>query len=457
MTAVNNDVGAVAIFTLFLWTVVRMIRRGFSWLRAAACLALTVLSIGTKATVLYAALLFPLAVLVSIGNPIKRKWIWVGFCTLCLVVSGVVFSLDGSSGWYLRNLGKDYGRELNDQAVAGEAVMRLQGSSEGWTQLYYPLDYQQVELLRGQTASLGAWMWADQPARGRALLLEDDSGTQTEIVELGTTPTFYCLPITVGEDSGYINVRLHSASAETSANNPMYADGVILVAGDFCERGIPIIASQTGNTLEWDGENLENLVENGSFEQPALMIRPALLSPLLGEWFPNVSQMATSLGDWSSSSWYYQETVTNLFQTFWGKFGWGHIPLLSGKLYWPLAGLTLLGVIGAVLVIWNRRGKIDWRISGLLLLALVLGWAMAFGRGIASLSGQVFISSARYAYPVMVLTLVVLVSGWKELFGYASQNYRPIDKWKYWIYGLGLTCLNLAAWWSIAGYYNRLP
>jgi hypothetical protein len=455
MTAVNNDVGAVAFFALFLWAAVRMIRHGFTWMRAATCLVLMLLCLGTKTTVLYAALLFPLAVLLSIISRQNQKWIWISLGVIGLVITGLVFSLNSSTGWYLNTLGGDYRREEDTKAVTGQAVMRFQGSSDRWTQIYSPLEIWKVEQLRGKTASLGAWMWADQPVRGRAMLLDDESNMQTDIFDIGTEPQFFCFPANISADSDYVNVRIQSASAQASPSNPLYVDDVILVQGDYCERGIPKL-SLTNQSVQWGDEDLENLVENASFEERWIMLRPFMLSSILGEWYASASNTVTSLGDWSSSGWYYQETLKTLVRTFWGKFGWGHIPLVNGKLYWPLALITLLGCIGGVMAVWKRRTQLDLRIIGIFLLALVLGWAMAFGRGIGSLSGQVFIGSARYAYPVMILTLVVLVSGWNELLGYAGQYSQPITKWRYWIFGLGLICLNLCAWWSILDYYSQL-
>jgi hypothetical protein len=74
MTAVNNDVGAVAIFSLFLWGAVRTIRFGLSWPRLAWIFGTALLAAWTKNT---AAIAIPLALLAGlVAFWIQRGWRW---------------------------------------------------------------------------------------------------------------------------------------------------------------------------------------------------------------------------------------------------------------------------------------------------------------------------------------------------------------------------------------------
>ena len=57
MTAVNDDVGATALFSLFLWAGVRLINRGFNWLRIFTLFTLALLCFFTKSTVMIAVIM----------------------------------------------------------------------------------------------------------------------------------------------------------------------------------------------------------------------------------------------------------------------------------------------------------------------------------------------------------------------------------------------------------------
>lgn len=456
MTAVNNDVGATAFFSLFLLVCVRLIKRGFYWLGFFSSLLWAVLCIGTKLTVIFVIVLLPIAVFLSLFKAKNLKWAFITLLVLSIVNFPVIFAFNGARGWYLAAYSQDYRREMNPDTIFGRNVFRLDTAENTITKVYQPLETQQVEILRGQQATVGAWIWADQPVEGKPIIVDDGVAGQGEIVEVGVTPTFVSFPVTLDSNASFVNIIIQSIKDQDNPGNRLYVDGLVFVQGDYSEATSPEWGDDSGQVVYWADDQLTNHVRNPSFEQPWIRLRASLFASILGRWYTTASQAVTSLGDWASSAWYYRVTLTNLLQTFWGKFGWGHIPLLAGKLYWLMALVTALGLIGSIDRLWQRRKVVRWDILGILALAMVFGWLFAAGRGVTSLSGQVFIASSRYAYPVIIPTLLLLVSGWKALVDSMRRYVNLPRVTLYLLYAIGLFGLDLASWWSIIRYYNSL-
>ncbi|MFQ5615994.1 MAG: hypothetical protein ACE5GO_06000 [Anaerolineales bacterium] len=112
---------------------------------------------------------------------------------------------------------------------------------------------------------------------------------------------------------------------------------------------------------------------------------------------------------------YYLGTIKNLFQSFWARFGWNHIRLTRGWYYF-LALASVTGVAGAIwgaYKYWSCR-PIQWKVS-VIWLAIAGGvmWVAALARqSLPFWESLYFIPSARYAYPAMIPTMLVIAGGW---------------------------------------------
>jgi hypothetical protein len=85
MTAVNDDVGAVFIFSLFLWLGVRIIIRGYSHWRVLAFVFVTLLCLSVKNSI-WIALPLSILVLASLFR-LAKGWKWgIGLTTLVLTI-----------------------------------------------------------------------------------------------------------------------------------------------------------------------------------------------------------------------------------------------------------------------------------------------------------------------------------------------------------------------------------
>jgi hypothetical protein len=157
--------------------------------------------------------------------------------------------------------------------------------------------------------------------------------------------------------------------------------------------------------------------------------------------------------DWKGAGWYYLGTGANMLRTFWGKFGWGNVLLLGSKPYWALAIVTLLGMVGAGWAIWQRRHVLTWEILLLLGLALFGIWVPAIVRGIGSMFGWAFIPSARYAYPTILPTVLILNVGWLEISRILGRWLHMVSKLQVAIYLLFFVALDVLSILTITRFY----
>lgn len=424
MTAVNNDAAAVAVFSLFFWGSVRMLRRGFTlpgFLWITTCAAL---SIFTKNTAVFALVLWPVVLTFSLVRGRWRRLAWaLALLALALLA---VFSLrwGDAAYWHRATSQLEFTRAPHENAVVGEHVLRLVApaqvnppSVDALVQLV-PLDVSAS--LRGKTVTLGGWMWASQPLSTITPALVYPQESIFNYIEAGTTPVFFAFQVQVPED----NFRLWVTLIERLPLNTevqLYYDGLVLVEGRRPIDEPPLFSTPDGGQGEWGGRPFVNLLRNGSAESAWPRIRPQV--DLLGvKLAPNNSTPSAILAaviDWRASWALFAFSLQRLINTFWAWFGWGHVPLLGGYpgAYWALAGVTLLAAVGALIGVIRRWRWIPVDIFWLTLLSLLLAWVAAITRGVAYLSEiSYYLPVARHIYPVIIPMALVFTFGWLELF-----------------------------------------
>jgi hypothetical protein len=144
-----------------------------------------------------------------------------------------------------------------------------------------------------------------------------------------------------------------------------------------------------------------------------------------------------------------------LFRTFWGLFGWAHVPLLGGRPYRLILVATLAGVAGSLPVLWQKRRSIPWDLLVLFGLTLAAIWGLTFVRGASYLGHpNLYIPVARYAFPAIIPTVMLLSVGWLSIWKEVSFRLR-LPRWGMWVlYLIPLVGLDLLALSSIFRYYN---
>jgi hypothetical protein len=118
---------------------------------------------------------------------------------------------------------------------------------------------------------------------------------------------------------------------------------------------------------------------------------------------------------------------------------------------------TLSGLTGALAAFWRKRKEIiHWDVFLFLGLALIGIWGAAFLRGLSSvLEGRNLIPVARYAYPVIIPTMLILNSGWFEVIRWIEKYLKISQKV---LLGMLILCfilLDILSVYSIYQYYTR--
>jgi hypothetical protein len=417
MTAVNNDVGAAAVFTLFLWGSVRLLRRGVSLGGLVWVLGTAVLCTQTKPTVVLALPLSGVVLLFALLRGRWRRLAWGLFFAGGVFLIGALFSLQEAALWYRATAQPQPTRLSTSLAPLGGHVLqvdtRAQVTPRWMRPLQQPLPLQSWQGLAGKKVTLGAWVWASAPAKVRAPVLNHEKGALQKEIDVSTVPAFYAFSAALPPDAGRVWVTLSPLSGEGEIT--VYYDGLVLAAGDYPPEEIPRFDDDDGNRGTWGGQPFENLVRNASAERAWPALRPwaeSLGTRLLPDGV-HPSLILFSLFDWSAASWYYRFAAENLLRTFWAAFGWGHVHLLVRGAYRLLAAATAVGLLGALAYLlrkWRLMPKALLLLAGLTLVGI---WGGALARGVMHVfSARVFIPAARYAYPAIVPTLFTLVGGW---------------------------------------------
>ena len=88
---------------------------------------------------------------------------------------------------------------------------------------------------------------------------------------------------------------------------------------------------------------------------------------------------------------------------------------LDGYLF--LVFFTGIGVGAAMIGVVRRRKSIPWVQMPVIALAVIISWGLTLVRGSNYLVGDIyFIPDARYAFPVIIPTILILCFGWLEFY-----------------------------------------
>jgi hypothetical protein len=456
MTALNDDVGATAFFSLFLWAGVRLIRKGFTVLRLLALVVIASLCFWTKNTVTISVLLLFIPLLFSIFRGSRQPVVWPLLGGSVLVGILALFAWGNPANWYELGSTGIPARTSKLEVPLGKSAFRFTlNPNAPDPNLVQVLAPSSVDLLRGKRVTLGAWIWASETRAVRTPVLDDGSHRAFQNVTVGPSPTYFSFTTKLSQDAGSIKVILSPADGEIGEPFSVYYDGIALVKGDIPLANKSCSFSSDGGMVYWKGQEYTNFIRNPSAERAWPWIRGWVDRRLSGFFPGNPSQIFVAMLDWRSSIWYFQAAFRQLFQTFWAKFGWAHVPLLGHKPYRVLGIFTLVGLVGFVPGLWRRRRSVSWDILLFLISALVLVWGFTILRGNLSVfGGDVLIPSARYAYPVVIPTMLILTFGWVEALK-TTRNWFNLPLYvQYLVYfGLWLS-LDLLSIISIVKFYS---
>jgi hypothetical protein len=474
MTAVNNDVTAVAFFSFFLWGAARMIRRGFSLGSFLWVTSVAILTYWTKETAYFVFPLWGVALLFTLLRGSLRWLAWVLLGGAVLVGLGATLSWGDASTWYRSTSQTPPTRQLSSQAVLGKYVIRLDSAAPttpAWiAPLFQPVPGTAGRDVRGKSYTLGAWMWASQPVKVNLPALGEGDQLHTKSVELGTEPSFYAMTVQLS-GGGYPHLWVALTNPSSKENVSVYYDGLVLVQGSRPLDAPPRFDSASGDAGVWGGKPFANLLRNASAESAGPRFKP-WLDDFGSRYLPDrtrASLLLTSLLDWSGSAWFLKLSGTRIFRTFWGQFAWGQVSLVGTKPYRDLMIFTLVGLAGAagwvLRKIWQARRsatlsailrQFPWDVLVLLGIALVGVWGASLTRAMIYLSiPHFYLPVARYVYPAIIPTVLVLSIGWLEVINWFLSWMRRPAVLRFAVYCslfLGLDVLSIV---SIVNYYSR--
>ncbi len=460
MTAVNNDVGAVAAFSLFIWGALRLLQQGFNWRRFLGTSFAALLCLWTKSTVALALPLFLLLLLFVLVPRRHHRWVWIGLIGIAFLGVLIIGTAQDASYWYRATAQNMPTRSRQDQAPLGEYALQLDPAAPvtpPWIPpISQPLPAAEVARLAGQTVTLGAWMWASQPTTTLTPSLHDGTQVVNQEVSLGPEPAFFSFSALIDEQAYRIWVTL-SPPKNAAAGTTVYLDGLVLVSGERPLVEPPKFSAQNGRSGTWGGAPFTNALRNPSGEKAWPSLKP-WADDLGARFLPDHSRPSMvlySLLDPDGAGWYYQAAGLRLFRTFWAKFGWGHVPLVGARPYRLLAVFTVLGLIGNVFYLFLQRKDVPTGDTiGWLVLLLWGIWGAALLRSAIYIHAErVFLPVARYALPAIIPTAMLLVAGWQGIF-------RSISRWisfprmaQYSLIVIAFLGLDLVSMYSILLYY----
>ncbi len=410
MTSVNDDVGAVLAFSLFLWASLRLLKRGLSLFGLAALFVTLALCYWTKETAWPA---IPLGLFVVLAAVLRKGWLpWI--LTLACALPGLLLVVRwGDAAYWARYTSQtEPSRVRSDVAPLGAYAFRLSTSSIGqW------FDTAQIRSVRNKTITLGAWMWADRPTRARIpnLVLETKEGTvvtPNESVSLTSDPVFVSATAFIPNDTARMLLVLHPALTQDAT---LYYDGVTLLVGGETE-GAPHFTDSLAKHGFWGDHPFTNLARNASAETAWFWINPAI-SQRLSDKF-SLAIFIASLQDRQGTAWYYRDALQTLFRTFWSnlardKAGLPGAPFSSNV----LEVVTALSLPGILMLLWRTRRLVLWSMLFFLGMAVFSLWALALARGAGTLGLPIHNLTypwARYAFPAIIPTALLLCAGWWE-------------------------------------------
>jgi hypothetical protein len=286
-----------------------------------------------------------------------------------------------------------------------------------------------------------------------------NSGRQiAQMVSVTTEPTFYALSAKLPRNMQRGGVVVEPFEQPLQESVSIYLDGLVLVEGDFSQSGSPMFTDSLGHSGIWGASPFENLVRNGSGERAWIGLRGWFdrLGPII---FPDYGQEGLSLAfytvrDRAAAGWFYSNSIGQLGRTFWGRFGWGSINLIGHKPYRPLAVLTGLGLFGAILAAIRTGKQLRWEIILILGLAIAIVWGATLFRGSSFILDRAhFLPVARYIFPVIIPTLMVLVVGWLELLNWIERLSASMKPGLLWVYLLFFFGIDLVALFSIYQFF----
>jgi hypothetical protein len=334
-TAANNDTAGIAMFTLFLWGSVRLLKER-SWLNVIWVVNSAITCALVRSTTILALPLSGVVFLFALTPRELRKWLWVVGAVAAVMFGMLAFRWGEAQFWYHQSGGDEGATVEAGDAIGGKRVFRVSNAG-GKERIVHVLSGEDTFGRGYSPLTLAGWIWADRPVTIQTPKLHlRASGTEYgSEIQVQQTPTFYTLTI---HPEGTVYRSWVSFEVIEAGNQSVtvYLDDLMLVEGEFGGKGVPKI-SEDGKTIEWEGRQLHNLLRNGGAEKQTFAPQQwleRLASRLLpDQGYNSLNLILYSVTDLAAFGMYYKGVLLQIFRTFWAKFGWGGLALVGGTPY----------------------------------------------------------------------------------------------------------------------------
>lgn len=479
MTSMNDFVAAIGLFSLWLLVAIKLLKK-FSIKYLIGLVLLTIAGLFTQ-KVLYPAVPLLLLLCVILILPRKYKYIaWIATFVISCVSILVVFNWKDASFWLRANY-QDLSERV-DITINTIKMTALQGklypdadwgnNYPSWNPGFFQLISPEVKnQLNGKTVTIGAWVWSDKNILGyspgvNSLLQFQDRWLGFQQVQLGPTPKFVAVVIQLPKQQDRLQVWLRSTSPDITGEK-IYFSSVVMAEGIWPLDNPPQFTSSEGTQGTWGDKPFTNLIRNPQFQMVWPYIKPQLFQIITSKIHDlnpiHLSSFSALFLDIPGTKWYTQATGSVIFRSFWARFGWGQVPLITFPFlqhpYRLLLAFTLLGIMGMVFtgrdLFINNKNEI-----GFLLIALALIIVMAFFYGVYTMGGalrfRAYFPTARYIFPAILPICIILVSGWQGLLAWLEKKTRISHFIGSTIFIIILAVLDLYSIISVLVFFNKL-
>jgi Predicted membrane protein (DUF2142) len=434
MSAVNNDALANLVAVLVLLAAGWYIRHP-TWTRLLVSLAILILAVNSKRTLLFYGLLIPMAWLLGLPRS-PRRWLLVagGVGAVCLLAWLAIHPWmladwdsipSGSSGYVsarvlqrLQPSDQPSGaRTIEPYTGAVAFALERQAGGSG-PMLVQEIDPLQRRAAAGKTLMLSAWMRADRENL-HALTPAIQVGHEviSRSLSLGTSWRTITLTANVPPGTSYLAVRLFRPLEP----GVVFYDSLGLTLDMSIPARDKVDGSFEAGVL--GPEAPRNLLRNAGAERQIPQL-PDTLWRLIGP-SPGEDSFRRTLSKLFDPAWIaavYPQQALRLFEGAWGIFGWGEISVNPGW-FAPLGLLVLISLAGCARytwrAYWQRRGQLQaWpgHAWWLCLIAVALGWGAAMLRVHSQpIPGAFVWSFGRYTFVAIVPSLLLFTVGVREL------------------------------------------
>jgi hypothetical protein len=349
-------------------------------------------------------------ILFSLLHGPKRKYAWSVLAISSLIICLAAFNWGDAAEWYRTSSPLNSTSLTSSQAPLGTRTIRIDvPASEIPPMLLQIIPKNISKELSNHPISIGSWIWASK-------------------LQVDETPRFFLITSSLKQTNAPLIVALSPLESPIDEGFTTFYDGVILTGGNHPSGEFPIFSDTSGDEGVWSGEQFQNAVRNSSGEFTWPYVR-RWVDNLASRYFPGrPSLVLASILDIGNFRPYYTTTLKFLFQSFWARFGWGNITLVGYHPYFILGIFSLVGIIGSALYLIRNSTKLDWGLLLFLGLPIAIIWGLTVSRGVYSYLGDHFIVPvARYAYPAIIPTMLLIDVGWLEV-GKLGNDYLRIPR-----------------------------